>query len=353
MHFVAKVELFEKRWQGWVLIAPRRLPDPPRRVRRGRDGRPRAACSSAAAPSASSPRAPASGPARSASPRRGVGRLALETGAAVLPVAVHGTEHVPPRLADPPAQGQAARRARDDLPAHRAPLAARSPPRSTTRIWPNIELQWEWLGGLPPLRKAAVIGAGSWGTAMAVLLARGGLEVQLGCRTREQAEAIARGRENERYLPGVHLPEGVAVKRAADIELAGIDLICLGVPSAGLPAAVGALADRIGQRSAVLLLTKGLVGADGRAADRLRLRARPRPRDRLPRRPRARRARRRPASRRSSSAAPTPTCAPSSARSSTVPASSASEPATSSASRSPAPPRTRPRSPRPPPSRTG
>ena len=61
----------------------------------------------------------------------------------------------------------------------------------TSRIWPNIELQWEWLGGLPPLRKAAVIGAGSWGTAVAVLLARGGLEVQLGCRTAEQAEEVA------------------------------------------------------------------------------------------------------------------------------------------------------------------
>ena len=68
----------------------------------------------------------------------------------------------------------------------------------TERIWPNIELQWEWLGGLPPLRKAAVIGAGSWGTAVAVLLARGGLEVELGTRTEEKAEKIARDRENAR-----------------------------------------------------------------------------------------------------------------------------------------------------------
>ena len=50
-------------------------------------------------------------------------------------------------------------------------------------------LQWEWLGGLPPLRRAAVIGAGSWGTALATVLARGGLEVELGCRTGEQAES--------------------------------------------------------------------------------------------------------------------------------------------------------------------
>ena len=127
------------------------------------------------------------------------------------------------------------------------------------RIWPVIELQWEWLGGLPPLRKAAVIGAGSWGTAVAVLLARGGLDVQLGTRTPERAEEMNDTRTNEEYLPGVQLPDSLTVKRAADIELAGIDLVCLAVPSAALPQAVGAIGDRVGQRASVLLLSKGMV----------------------------------------------------------------------------------------------
>ena len=48
-------------------------------------------------------------------------------------------------------------------------------------------LQWEWLGGLTPVRRVAVIGAGAWGTSLAVCLARAGLEVELGCRTQEQA----------------------------------------------------------------------------------------------------------------------------------------------------------------------
>jgi glycerol-3-phosphate dehydrogenase (NAD(P)+) len=113
---------------------------------------------------------------------------------------------------------------------------------------------------------------------MAILLARGGLEVQLGTRTREAAERIATGRVNERYLPGVELPEGMGVKRGVDIELAGADLVVLAVPSTGLPAAVGGLADRIGGRSAVLLLTKGLVAPMGSlptayVADRVRARA--------------------------------------------------------------------------------
>ena len=94
-----------------------------------------------------------------------------------------------------------------------------------------IELQWEWLGGLPPLRKAAVIGAGSWGTAVAVLLARGGLEVQLGCRTAEQAEEMPRAASTSATCPACTLPDGLTVKRASEIELAGMDLVCLGVPS--------------------------------------------------------------------------------------------------------------------------
>jgi glycerol-3-phosphate dehydrogenase len=148
----------------------------------------------------------------------------------------------------------------------------------TARIWPNVTLQWEDLGGLPPLRRAAVIGAGSWGTALSVLLARGGLEVQLGTRTAADAGELAAAGENLRYLPGVRLPAGVEVRSSAQIELAGVDLICLAIPSRSLPAAVGAIADRVGQRSALLLLTKGLIGPRGQlpaayVGERVRARA--------------------------------------------------------------------------------
>ena len=212
-----------------------------------------------------------------ATPKRGVGRLALETGASVSPFAVHGSEHV--------RRGWRIRPRKVKLRVGRPmtfPRTERPSPALaatvTARIWPNIELQWEWLGGLPPLRKAAVIGAGSWGTAVAVLLARGGLEVQLGTRSDEKAAEIEARRENVHYLPGIGLPEGIAVKRASDIELAGVDLVCLAVPSAALPAAVGSLGDRIGSRAAVLLLTKGLTHPLGQlpseyVGERIRCRA--------------------------------------------------------------------------------
>ena len=101
-------------------------------------------------------------------------------------------------------------------------------------------LQWEWLGGLPPLRRAAVIGAGAWGTSVAVMLARAGLEVDLGARTNEQAEELATTRVNERYLPGVQLPKAVHPVRAAELELSRHDLVCFAVPASALPATVAA-----------------------------------------------------------------------------------------------------------------
>jgi glycerol-3-phosphate dehydrogenase len=206
-----------------------------------------------------------------------VGRLALETGAPVLPVAVIGTEHVRRGWRVRPRKVRLRAGTPMTFPRTERPspgLAA----TVTDRIWPNIELQWEYLGGLPPLRKAAVIGAGSWGTAVAVLLARGGLEVQLGTRSDEKAAEIERKRENEAYLPEIPLPENLTVKRANDIELAGCDLVVLAVPSKAMPQAVGTYADRIGSRAAVLLLTKGLIQPLGLlptdyVAERVRARA--------------------------------------------------------------------------------
>ena len=128
------------------------------------------------------------------------------------------------------------------------------------------------------MRRAAVIGAGSWGTAVAVLLARGGLEVQLATRTAAQAAEIEEARENRRYLEGVRLPDSVRVRQASEVELAGLDLVCLAIPSGSLPQAVGAIADKVGDRSAMLLLTKGLIAPLGQlpaeyVGERVRARA--------------------------------------------------------------------------------
>ncbi len=70
-------------------------------------------------------------------------------------------------------------------------------------------------------------------------------------------------RRTRSTCPGVELPPEIAVKRGAEIEVGGLDLVCLAVPSAALPATVGSLGDRIGARTAVLLLSKGFVAPMG------------------------------------------------------------------------------------------
>jgi glycerol-3-phosphate dehydrogenase (NAD(P)+) len=191
-------------------------------------------------------------------PKRGVGRLALETGAPIVPVAVIGTEAIRKGWRIRPHKvrirvGRPLTFPKVDNPSPQLAAAV------TDRLWPNVMLQWEWLGGLPPLRRAAVIGAGSWGTSVAVMLARAGLEVDLGTRTHEQAEQLAATRMNERYLPGVELPAAVQPVRASELELSRHDLVCFAVPAAALPSAVAAHAGAIAPRAGVLVMSKGLV----------------------------------------------------------------------------------------------
>jgi glycerol-3-phosphate dehydrogenase (NAD(P)+) len=197
-------------------------------------------------------------------PKRGVGRLALETGAPVVPIAVIGTERIRNRWKIRPHKV----RIRAGHPLTFPQVQAPSPELATAvtdRIWPNVMLQWEWLGGLPPVRRVAVIGAGAWGTAIAVALQRSGVDVQLGCRTATQVTAItAAGGTNARYLPGVQLPDELVVRRAADLDLDAADLVVFAVPSKALPAAVAQHGARVRSRAGVLVLSKGVVTADGR-----------------------------------------------------------------------------------------
>jgi glycerol-3-phosphate dehydrogenase (NAD(P)+) len=193
-----------------------------------------------------------------AKPKRGVGRLALQSGAPVVPVAVAGSGRA--------RAGWRIRPVKVHVrcgPPLTFPRVERPSPflagEVTERIWPCVGLQWEWLGGLPPLRTAAVVGAGAMGTAAAVVLSRAGLDVQLGCRTAAQAERLEAERENADYLPGVTLDGAIRCRTVPEIEFAGVDLVVLAVPCRALPAAVGEIGAHVGERSAVLVASKGLV----------------------------------------------------------------------------------------------
>lgn len=263
LRFVAKVELFDKAWKAHLLLALGAFP-----IRRG-------ACDELALETAQVilerggavgifPEGTRIRNGPLGEPKSGVGHLALVTGAPIVPVAIAGTDQIrrgwrirprkvvvrcglpvmPPRPIDPAV-----------IPALANDL--------TARVWSCVELQWEWLGGTPPIRSAAVIGGGSWGTAVAALLAGGGATVQLGCRTPEQTAEISRDRVNGRYLPGVPLPDSVVVRHAAELDLESVDLVCLAVPSRGLADAIEAIDHRLPDGVGVLVLSKGLVAPSG------------------------------------------------------------------------------------------
>ncbi|OZI69534.1 MULTISPECIES: NAD(P)H-dependent glycerol-3-phosphate dehydrogenase [Bordetella] len=102
----------------------------------------------------------------------------------------------------------------------------------------------------PAPLSVAVLGAGSWGTALAAVASRRHRTV-LWARDAAQAGAMADTRENARYLPGVALPDALAVTSDLSAALAPLAadparaLIILGVPVAGLDATCRELAARL------------------------------------------------------------------------------------------------------------
>jgi glycerol-3-phosphate dehydrogenase (NAD(P)+) len=108
-----------------------------------------------------------------------------------------------------------------------------------------------------------VVGAGSFGTAVAVLLVRAGLRTTLQTRTKEQAERLLRDRENQAYLAGVELPRELRVEQV-EAGLQRADYVFLGVPSNGLDELIAHLEGYgLSPRAAVVSLAKGLVPPDG------------------------------------------------------------------------------------------
>lgn len=89
--------------------------------------------------------------------------------------------------------------------------------------------------------RIAIIGAGAWGTALAVQVARAGHPVALWARDGARAEAIATARENARYLPGIALPDGIAVTKDLAAALDGAAIALLVVPAQALRGVLGAM----------------------------------------------------------------------------------------------------------------
>ena len=110
----------------------------------------------------------------------------------------------------------------------------------------------------------AVLGAGAWGTALALLLARNGSRVSLWARDAEAAGRLAHDRENRRYLPGHSFPPSLSV--AADLEaaVAPAEEILLVVPSHAFREVIGRVAGAAEEGPGVTWATKGIDPGSGR-----------------------------------------------------------------------------------------
>jgi 1-acyl-sn-glycerol-3-phosphate acyltransferase len=175
LYYVAKRELFEKRWQGWLLNALGAFP-----VDRGAGDQNMLETARAILARGDSvlifPEGTRIRPGALGRPRRGVGRLALETGVPVVPVAVIGTEAIRRKWRIRPHKvrlriGKPLTFPRVEQPSRELAAAV------TDRIWPCVMLQWEWLGGLPPFRRAALLGTGCWAEPVTGVLERAGIAV--------------------------------------------------------------------------------------------------------------------------------------------------------------------------------
>ena len=81
------------------------------------------------------------------------------------------------------------------------------------------------------MKTVAVLGGGSFGTALAQLAARQGQEVRLWMRDAEQAEAINKTRHNPRYLSDFELHENISATNSEQEALEGADWVMVAVPS--------------------------------------------------------------------------------------------------------------------------
>ncbi|MFA5890103.1 MAG: NAD(P)H-dependent glycerol-3-phosphate dehydrogenase [Actinomycetota bacterium] len=108
------------------------------------------------------------------------------------------------------------------------------------------------------MSKIAVLGAGSWGTAFAAVLARNQQPTMLWARRSDCADEINREHRNEAYLPGMQLPSSLRATADLDRALEGSKVVVLAVPSHCLRDKCAEIADRVLPDVTLVSLAKGV-----------------------------------------------------------------------------------------------
>ena len=114
-----------------------------------------------------------------------------------------------------------------------------------------------------------VLGAGSWGTALACLLARNGHQTVLWGRDAQAMDAMAENGENRRYLPGISLPSSLSFSSDLSDCVAGRDAILLGTPTKALKPTLQSLTPYIQDGQILIRACKGLESGSGKLLNRI------------------------------------------------------------------------------------
>lgn len=114
------------------------------------------------------------------------------------------------------------------------------------------------------MRPIVLLGAGSWGTALAVQFARAGRPTVLWGRAEDDPAELARARRNERYLPGVDFPPALAIEPDLGCAVASGDDVVVVVPSGALRAVLQQIRPLLGPRARIAWASKGFELASGK-----------------------------------------------------------------------------------------
>lgn len=131
-------------------------------------------------------------------------------------------------------------------------------PEETRPEEPNIKDTVSYSAPSSPYERLTVLGAGSWGTALAIVLARNGRKVRLWSRRPDQAEAINATRENADYLPGVPLPDGLTATSDLADALSDTEAVLIVTPSSTLRQMCQAIAPYLPEGAPIALACKGV-----------------------------------------------------------------------------------------------
>ncbi len=106
--------------------------------------------------------------------------------------------------------------------------------------------------------EVTVLGAGSWGTALSIQLARKGHQVTLWGHRPDHVARIAHERENRRYLPGTPIPDNLATESGLNAATADRDVVVVAVPSHAFRTTLIQLRPAISERTVIVWATKGV-----------------------------------------------------------------------------------------------